>query len=182
VKRNHAGFSLIELMVVVGIAGILASIAIPGYLGFQRRAKTAERKVVISSIMRDVTNTFQATGRWPWGVGPGTTTWNPPLPTGANPFSRAAWVKTDAAWQNVTFSSEQPLYCRYLVHTGVPDSVLYVDVMCDLDADGDRCSYSEGYNTATNAALNCQGATPDAECAGHTPASGQIFGDNDCQG
>jgi prepilin-type N-terminal cleavage/methylation domain-containing protein len=182
VKRNQGGFSLIELMVVVAIASILASIAIPGYLGFQRRAKTAERKVVVASVMRDVTYNAQTTGRWPWGLGPGTTNWNPPLPTGTNPFTKEPWVKNDPGWQNVTFSSEQPLWCRYLIHTGVPDSVLYVDVLCDLDADGDRCAYSEGFNTSTNAALSCMGASPEPECAGHVPPSGQIFGDNDCAG
>ena len=49
--KNEKGFSLVELMVVVaGIIGILASIAIPSYQKFQRRARQAEPKTMLSSI------------------------------------------------------------------------------------------------------------------------------------
>ena len=42
VMNNKKGFSLIELMVTVGIIGILAMIAIPSYNGFQARARQKE--------------------------------------------------------------------------------------------------------------------------------------------
>jgi type IV pilus assembly protein PilA len=49
-KNNQKGFTLIELMIVVAIIGILAAIAIPNFLQYQLKAKTAEAKTNIGAI------------------------------------------------------------------------------------------------------------------------------------
>jgi type IV pilus assembly protein PilA len=48
--KKRAGFTLIELMIVVAIIGILASIAIPNYLKFEMKARQSEAKMNLGAI------------------------------------------------------------------------------------------------------------------------------------
>jgi type IV pilus assembly protein PilA len=48
--RRQEGFTLVELMVVVGIIGLLSAIAIPNFKKYQARAKISEAKLQLSSL------------------------------------------------------------------------------------------------------------------------------------
>jgi len=50
VRKNQAGFSLVELMVVVAIIGILASLAIPSIGKYMAKARQSEAKTQLSSL------------------------------------------------------------------------------------------------------------------------------------
>jgi len=56
------GFTLIEMLIVVAIAGILAAIAVPQYQSYTKRAKFAEVVAAIQPYKAGVESCFQSTG------------------------------------------------------------------------------------------------------------------------
>lgn len=67
--RKIKGFTLIELMIVVAIIGILAAIAIPNFIGMQKRAKTSEVKSSLGE-MRTLEEAYRAENETYVGVPP----------------------------------------------------------------------------------------------------------------
>jgi type IV pilus assembly protein PilA len=49
-NKSQAGFSLVELMVVVAIIGILASLAIPSVGKYMAKARQSEAKTQLASL------------------------------------------------------------------------------------------------------------------------------------
>ena len=56
------GFTLIELMIVIAIIGILASVALPAYQDYTVRAQVSEGAIAASSIKIGVTELFADRG------------------------------------------------------------------------------------------------------------------------
>jgi len=73
------GFTLIELMIVIAILGVLASIAIPAYTQYLRKSRIAEATAGLSSMNVKMEQYFQDNRTYVGACAAGTVA---PLPTG----------------------------------------------------------------------------------------------------
>ena len=126
--KSEKGFTLIELMIVVAIIGILAAIAIPNFLSYQKKAKTSEAKTSLGSI-RTVEeayaadhDTYLACAQHPAAVPAGiTTTWTTTIPP--------------AAWDTLGFSPKGNI--RYAYTVVVPTATTFT-ATANGNLDGDE--------------------------------------------
>ncbi|WP_370660178.1 pilin [Massilia glaciei] len=62
IKKAQAGFTLIELMIVVAIIGILAAVALPAYQDYTVRGRVSELMIMASSMKGTVTENISTNG------------------------------------------------------------------------------------------------------------------------
>lgn len=62
---RQSGFTLIELMIVVAIIGILASIALPSYQDYTMRAQLVEALTLASELKINIKDYHKSHGRFP---------------------------------------------------------------------------------------------------------------------
>jgi type IV pilus assembly protein PilA len=89
------GFTLIELMIVVAIVGILASIAIPSYQDYTIRARVTEGLTMADGAKRSVEDEWVTTGILPLA-------WVPASMT--NPTSMISLVAVDSTTGLITIT------------------------------------------------------------------------------
>ena len=121
--RAPHGFTMVELMIVVGLIGILASIAIPGYQKITARSHRSEMFTTLSKFrlyfksLHDNQGTFSTAQT----LGAGTASAINPAAT-TQPGLPAPWVTNAAGWGDVPFPPEGAIRMRYWYTMGSVDA------------------------------------------------------------
>lgn len=100
-RKNNSGFTIVEILIVIAMIAILATIIVVAYNGTQQCARDSVRKSDIHAITAALENYYTINGKYP--TSSGSTTIN------------GGWSTTaDASWQNLvnqlvpTYSSSLP--------------------------------------------------------------------------
>lgn len=68
-KKNTTGFTLVELMIVVAIIAILATIALPSYGAYVQKNRLMVAKAMLNSARQEIQATYLRTGSYPAAIG-----------------------------------------------------------------------------------------------------------------
>ena len=109
------GFTLMELMVVVTIVGLLASIALPEYSRTILRTRAAERNTIMEALGRAVNDVVNQQQRVPSASPPGVrSTWTGVgNPAGAAGTAKRTFDWTAAGWTQLPMVVQGAAYYTY---------------------------------------------------------------------
>ena len=119
-------FTLVELMIVVAIIGILASVAVPHYSVFVLRAKKSEAYVCLDGIR---------TAEYAYEAAFDTFLDAPANPAGSLDKTARHWDLSQPNWHTLNWEPTGAVRCSYQIETYDGDSWFRADAFCDLDGD-----------------------------------------------
>jgi type IV pilus assembly protein PilA len=158
---RRAGFTLIELMIVVAIVAVLAAAALPSYLRYQLRARVSEASVNLQAISK-----AQETYWAEFGTYVSVPT---PVPAGVPGRSRTAWP-VGSPFGVLGWAPEGSVSFQYMVtadRAGGSGGLLRYTAEAGADLDGDGVKSFFAYvKPAQGSSQGLGGNLPGTTCVG----------------
>jgi len=156
-RRSSSGFTLIELMIVVAIVGVLASVAMPAYQNITHRSRIAERDPIMRAIAKGVGD-FALNAETLPALFAGA--YNPAAPSPNT--SKHSWNQAQATWNQLPLIVEGATYCSYQFSLDGPTSLLVVTGDCNIDGDSVHNTKVQTYQGYGNAFVMISSTEPDS--------------------
>ena len=116
--KRSAGFTLVEVMIVVALIGVLASVAVPGFLAYQARSRRSEAYANLKAVA-EAQSSFYAVKGFYHGTGLPWPDFTAP-PYGTLGAHKMAWdAASEAAFSELGWAPEGEVYYSY--ETNTPD-------------------------------------------------------------
>jgi len=145
-SRTQRGFTLVEIMMVVGIIGVLSSVAIPEMSKATYRARAAERRTVTNAVAA-VSSDYMLNNTLPLAGLTG-----PANPVEAPSTSKHIFNPVLGGWAQLPLAIEGATYYQYSfsIVNGSPPT-LFISAVGDLDGDGVQSTKDISYISVGNA-------------------------------
>ncbi|MDB5037314.1 MAG: Type pilus biosis protein PilE [Bacteriovoracaceae bacterium] len=141
VRQNCRAFTVVELVIVIGVLGILASIAITAFDGYMLRSKASEAPIGLGKLVEGEVAYFHTNQAFT-AAGP---TNIPPAPQGPTTVD----FSIDPRWKLISFDMGQKTYFGYQAVIIATNSV-NCEAMADLDGNGVSSLYRRNVSSSGN--------------------------------
>lgn len=150
-STKQSGFTLVEMMIVVVIIGVLSAIAIPSFIGYMYKARTAEATTFIGDIRARQESYRSEFGQYCGVTGWDNANWEPRDPGDEDGSLVRAWSAAPGQeWLDLGAQPDGPVRFSYRFIAGLPgddppaniwadspnDFWYAVQAVADLDNDG----------------------------------------------